>query len=171
MVIPCGEVTIMRGSDSMTEPPDWIRRRFPIGLLGFFQALQGSGLITLREKEQSQLESFGNAGERFFKVTPTPKLLQLQTEQKSSLSLPATEPHDILLALEVRNQGKSSLSPWTTNYVAVRMGTMRLIEVLKEDEYKMPNATAGDEFRLVLGTLRRTPTPQARELGANQGAT
>jgi hypothetical protein len=81
-------------------------------------------------------------GATFYVVSPTEKLLKLQDPQKS-----------------------------TGKFIVVPFGTMKLLEVLKEEDYKSPTPLggAGDQFRLVLGTVHAEPSAQALTLGKSYG--
>ena len=135
MLFPRGEVQIMSGLSSQMESRDVNQLKFTIQYLEFLQNAQKGDLLTLTERQQGSLQSIGNMGARFFTVAPTPKLLQLQDAKK--------------------NKDK---------FVAVPIGTIKVLEILKDDEYKFPRGAPGDEFRLILGRVRDTPTPQAKAL-------
>ena len=80
-------------------------------------------------------------GRRFITVSPTDKLLKLETPPYNNANT-------------------------AVGFSFVSVGTMKVTEVLKEEEHKVPGAKPGDEFRIVLGKMRETPTPAAKELAA-----
>lgn len=133
MQYPRGHVRIMSSFSSQMENDDWERLSFRAYYLSTLQYAQQRGLLNLSERRQSALETIGNMGTRFFLVTPTDKLLQLQDTMHSS-----------------------------AKRVAVRCSTIKVTGILKDEEYKFPgrNSATGDEFRLVLGTFRQTQTQQ-----------
>ena len=132
---PRGQVRIMSGLSSQMEQEDWGQLKFRADYLPVLQYEQRAGLLSLIEKRQSALESIGNMGARFFTVAPSAKLLQMQDAEQSS-----------------------------AKRVAVRNATIKVIRILKDEEYKFPgrSSAAGDEFRLVLGTFRETQTQQGK---------
>lgn len=135
--LPRGEVRIMSELSSEFEKPDATHMKFQARYLQILQKAEKAGLVTLSERPQNALESVGNMGARFFTVTPTDALLKLQSSEKSD-----------------------------DRWVAVPIGTMKVLEIIKEEEYKFAERKSGDEFRLVLGRLRDTPTPQAKALAS-----
>ena len=135
MRFPRGQVQIMSALSSQMESDDSNRLRFKVQYLDVLQRAQKDGLLNLTEKLQSSLESVGNMGARFFTVSPTEKLLQLHDAKRSN-----------------------------DKCVAIPIGTVKVIEVLKENEYKAGTGAPGDEFRLVIGRCRDTPTAQAKKL-------
>jgi hypothetical protein len=139
LAIPIGRVQIMSDLSSQMEVIDWSKHKFPSKYLDLLQRAQKDGLLTLAEEQQSQLDSIRNMGSRFFAVTPTEKLQKMNDAPKVIAELAAT----------------------------VLTATFEILQVLKEQEYKPPVGFGGpgDEFRLVLGTVRRRPTPDAITLG------
>jgi hypothetical protein len=135
--IPRGEVQIMSELSSKMEEPNATQMRFQAVYLQVLQKAERARLVTLSERPQNALESVGNMGARFFTVTPTDALLKLQDPKKSN-----------------------------DRWIAVPIGTMKVLEILKEEEYKFAERKPGDEFRLVLGRVCDTPTPQAKALAS-----
>jgi hypothetical protein len=134
---PRGQVRIMSGLSSQMEQEDWERLIFRADYLSMLQYAQREGLLNLTERRQSTLESIGSMGARFFTVAPTEKLLQMQDAKRSS-----------------------------PKRIAVRVATIKVLQILKDEEYKFPgrSGAAGDEFRLVLGTFSETQTRQGKIL-------
>ncbi len=54
----------------------------------------------------------------------------------------------------------------TDDKLVVRISTIKVVEIIKVEEHKVPDKP-GDDFRLVLGRFRDTPTSQAKLLGPN----
>lgn len=137
LIFPIGRVQVMSGLSSQMDAADWKILKFPIAYLDFLQRAQKDGLINLTEEQQSPLESIRNMGARFFAVTATEKLSKMKSNA----------------------QFGGNLVVW--------ISTFEILQVLKDQEYKPPVGFggAGDEFRLVLGTVRRSPTPNAITLG------
>jgi hypothetical protein len=138
---PRGEVQIMTGPGALIGPADdWERLKFSGKYLDFLQKAAGDGLLTMKEKPVRDPAKNGQVSSRVFTVTPTEKLLRLHDARKSR-----------------------------DKFLVVPVGAMTVIEILKEEPYKLSLGvrTGGDEFKLVLGRVRDTPTEQARILGTN----
>jgi hypothetical protein len=150
ITFPRGRVQIMGAMSSQMEAADWNQLKFQIQYLTYLQSAQTNGLLTVTEEQQNSLERIRNMGARFFKVVPTDKLSQMQAATNSDI--------------------EQVLSQWLhkrDRIVAVQIGTIKVLQILKDEEYKprVRVGGAGDEFRLVLGTVRDTPTQQAKTLG------
>lgn len=135
---PRGRVQIMSGLSSQMEATDWVQMKFPAQYLDFLQRARKDGLLNLAEEQQGPLDSIRNMGARFFSVSPTDKLLKMDNK-----------------------------TPDTPGLLTVLTAEFKVLQILKDQEYKPPVGMggAGDEFRLVLGTGRRTPTQDAITLG------
>lgn len=86
--------------------------------------------------EQRQSPLFYTGGNRIFRVVPNAKILQMADPKKS------------------HQKG-----------IAISLGTMKVLKIIKEEPCKLKRATPGDEFILVVGLLRDTPTQNAKTLG------
>lgn len=137
--VPRGRVRIMSALSSRMEAEDWSQLKLLNSWLPYLQNLHKCGLITLTEEQQGGMDAFFTMGARFFMVSPTDKLLQLQDDRKAG-----------------------------SNFVAVSLRRAEVVEILKDEEYKYPgrSGTGGDDFRLILGKAHLTSTQQAKALQA-----
>lgn len=133
---PQGVVTIMSGLSSAMEAGDFAQMRFSAQYLDHLRLAEKAGFVTLQEHQQDPLSAIANLGARYFTVTPTDKLRKLADPAESS---------DTVLAVPV--------------------GRMKILEVISEEACVLKRTTPGDEWRLVLGLVRDTPTEQALALG------
>jgi len=134
--VPQGQIKIMSGLESQMEPGNAATMTFATQYLPTLQRAANDGLVRLAELQQNSLAQMGNMGARFFTVTPTDKLRQMSDPKES-----------------------------TAQWVAVPIGTIRILDIISADACKLKTATPGDQFRLIVGLISDTPTEQAKTLG------
>ena len=127
IVLPVGDVEIMSGLSSQMEQNDFNRKRFREDYLVSLQNMQNIGLATVVERSQSGLAGIGRMGARTFTVTPTELSKQHRDEKLSSL-----------------------------DSVAMRIATCEVLNIVRSSPYKSPRLPQAEEYRLVLGTYRRS---------------
>jgi hypothetical protein len=138
--LPQGQITIMNAWSSAMESGDANAMRFPLRYLEHLQRAEKDGLLRLAEKRQDVWGQLANQGARLFSVTPTEKLRQMADPKESD-----------------------------EKWLAVPIGTIKVLEIMSEEPCKLKRATPGDEFRLVLGLISDTPTQQVKALGPEYG--
>jgi len=90
--------------------------------------------------EEKQSPLLDTSGNRIFVVTPNEKIRQMADPKES-------------------NQ----------KWIAILLGTMKVLKIIKEEPCKLKRATPGDEFLLVVGLLRDPPTQNVKTLGPEYG--
>jgi hypothetical protein len=138
--VPVGQITIMSQMSSQMEEANLETLRLPLQYLESLQQAEKDGLITLTEKNQSEMDKLLTMGARIFTATATDKLRKLIDPKES-----------------------------TEKWLAIPIGTMQVEEVMSEEQCKLVKATPGDQFRLVVGLVTDTPTEQVKTLGRNYG--
>jgi hypothetical protein len=132
---PQGQITIMSALSSRMESADSRTMRFRIEMLEALQVAEKAGFLKLSELQQSSLDQIGSIGARFFIVTPTDKLRQISDPKESS-----------------------------EKWLAVRIGTFKIMKVISDEPCSLKKATPGDEFRLVVGLVSQNPTQQGQSI-------
>lgn len=138
--IPVGQITIMSAMSSQMEEANLETLRLPLQYIESLQQAEKDGLITLTEKNQSEMDKLMTMGARIFTATATDKLRKLIDPRES-----------------------------TEKWLAIPIGTMQVEEVMSEEPCKLVKATPGDQYRLVVGLVTDTPTEQVKTLGRNYG--
>lgn len=129
----------MSGLSSQMEQADLKNKRFPIQLLEGLEAWKEVGLIEYTEQKQSELALIGSMGTRRFTVTPKQKAID------------ASDP---------------TLS--TSDVLYIPLGTCTVLSIVKDVEYQNPLLPQSDDFRLVVGTYRRSYNEFSRTQGASE---
>jgi hypothetical protein len=142
---PVGKVRIMGPQESeiterMGQGADWQRLEFPGRMLAFLEQAEKDGLVKIEEQKVEGLGVLLTQGARFFTVLPTEKLIKLQDATSSSSA-----------------------------YIKVRVGTFNVTEIISDEAFTPPKGVGGpgDQFRLILGKVKDTPTSQSKKLGPN----
>ena len=133
---PQGQITILSGHSAAMGSTDTKSMRFTLPYLERFQSAEKDGLLKLAEKQQSVMEQIGNMGARFFAVTATEKLRQMADPKESN-----------------------------EKWLAVPIGTIKVLKIISEEPCKLNKSTPGDEFLLVVGLMSDTPTQHVKTLG------
>lgn len=141
-LFPHGRVQIMDATASYFESADTKHLRFQSNYLEFLKKARTDGLLVLKEDQETEMQRMAHMGVSFFAVSPTEKLSKMQDATSS-------------------NQ----------QFIGVPLGTIKVLGIMKDEEYKAPAHIAGpgDQFRLILGTARDIPSSQAITLGKYYG--
>ena len=127
--IPEGDIKVMSSLTSQLVPMDVQRKQYNQMGFSFLEAWEGLGLLTLRKHPQSSLEEVMRMGEVTVAVTPT----QLARE------IADTEQPD-------------------AGYLRIVTSDCNILSIVQDTAYASPKLPASDQYRLVLGTFRATPT-------------
>ena len=116
--------------------------------VAFLRKAEAAGLVKIREVPQGSLDLFFNQTQglgRPFQVVSTDKLAGI--------------------ALNPNLGGEPGSNP---NYTEeVRISEAKIDKVISDEAYQGPLATPGEKYRLILGTVKSTPTPAAAVVGPN----
>jgi hypothetical protein len=136
-----GDVTIRSPLDSAFNGNEIDRPVFKFEFLSWLKKAEAAGLLNLTETtSQNSLIQIGEMGARHFRVTATPKLMELAK----------VEP-------KVGPDGQASTLP-------VLLTTAKVENIVTNAEYKGQLATPGETFRTVLGTAKTMPTDAMRAM-------
>lgn len=130
--IPEGPITIMSGLSSQMEGQAPDAKRYNQSTYRYFQRFQSAGLLTLDEQRQSALESIGRMGAITVVSTPTEKLRSMADKDQNK-----------------------------PGFVVVKTGKCDILSIVRDTVHTSPDLPSSEEYRLVLGTYRRTPSPIA----------
>lgn len=127
--IPIGPVTVITALEAQLEPADPSKKRYDHSGYDLFKMLAAKGMLTLQEQQQSGLASLGRMGAVTVTVTPTEKARALADKNQT-------------------NPG----------YLVVTLAQCEVLSIVRDTAYSSPALPASDQFKLVMGTFRFTPT-------------
>lgn len=135
--IPRGEIQIMSGLSSQFESPDMKRKRLPIQYFEAIKAWQEAGLLTYSEIKQSELDLIGSTGTRKYIITPLQSAIDVSDPEESD-----------------------------ADWLQIPLGQCTVLSVVKDVEYHNPELSQSDDYRLVVGTYRRSYNKFSKDSGA-----
>ncbi len=133
--IPVGDVEIMSGISSLVEGNDWENRRFKSDFSDYLKNLESRQLVTLSEKNQSDLGAMARMGARTVTVMPTDRAKKISDTKLSDDKL-----------------------------LTIRYSSCKVLRVIRIAPYQSVFLPQSEEYRLVLGIYRKTPNENMREL-------
>ena len=139
-MIPVGDIEIMGGLSSQMHANDWDNRRFSADFLGYLQFCEEKQLVSFRQQQQSDLAAIGRMGAQTVTVTPTDRAKKAANPKVST---------DKILKLQYE--------------------TCKITQIVRSAPYQSPTLSQSEEYRLVLGTYRTTPTTLKKELMPDVG--
>ncbi len=135
--IPLGEVEIVDRFSPLIDN-DWNNRRFRSDFFDYLKYLESKQLVTLAEKQQSDVNAIERMGARTVNVMPTERARKVSDPKLSNDKL-----------------------------LTIRYATCKVLKIIRSSPYQSLLLPQSEEYRLVLGTYRRTPNEIRRELEPN----
>jgi len=134
--IPIGQIQIMSDVTSKVEEPDSKRKRFRNTMLKALEMFQEAEMIVYKELRQGEMDLIKSMGTRVFVVTPLKKALDASDPKESNPDL-----------------------------LAIQIGNCEILSIVKDIEYQSPLLPQSDDFRLIVGTYKRSFNGIGREGG------
>ena len=130
ILIPDGPIQIVYGLSAQIEGSSFRTRRFSTQYLESLRRWEQKGLLSIRPVNQSTLETIGQMGAQTVVVVPAETLRKAADSARSK-----------------------------NGYLAISAGSVRIEEIVRDTAYSSPQLSSSEQYRLVLGTYRLTPSP------------